>query len=156
MVEPFEFPKFPTQLTEEEAERIEGLKSQKEEFEKVYQQRLTPAAFRALPKWQTAPISALHEVTAKFPLTGIREILPNFLITPELAQERKLELDREIFELEREALVTSRLPLIQAELTYYRLIGESVTDPGFLDSLFKDLAQDFTQDERRWITAFAQ
>ena len=43
MANGFEFPKFPTQLTEEDSKLLQKLKADKKEFEKVYQQRLSPA-----------------------------------------------------------------------------------------------------------------
>lgn len=160
MTEPFELPKFPTAYTEKDQEILGELKGERKELEKAYKQRLTPKAWEEVPEWQKMPIEAIHDLTSaeesNWPFSLFKNVLPTSMITPEHARERLIEIEHEIYEIERRQIVANRLPVIQAEILYQKLIGNQVDDPTFLQSLEADLSKDFTDEERRWIEVFAQ
>ena len=151
------FPKFPSAFTEGEQERLIKLKEQRKEFETSFRGGLTPQAFQELPAWQRIPRAAAGEAFTRFPFSLATDLIPGIMgqLTPELARERKEELDLEIFELERKQRVVNRIPYIQAELTLLALLGEGIEDPAVLTSIFQDLGKDFTPEEEAWVTAFA-
>ena len=155
MPDPYGFPSFPSKYTEKDTELLTKLKEQKTSFNKLYQQRYTPQAWEELPDWQTTPLETLRNITTKAPASFIWDIAPDVFLTLKLAREKSLSLDREIFELERRQRVTNRLPFIQAELVYNKLIGNPITDPKDLKNVFADLSIDFTKEEQLWLTAFA-
>lgn len=154
-----EFPKFPTQFTEEEASRLEKIKEQRKQMEQVYQSKFTQEAWSKVNPIEKAVRWWLPSFTA--PL--VKAVTPwqwgwEYGFTPEQAQEKRTDLEIEFKELAREEKVTRLLPVVLGSLEIAVLSGEpieSATD--LVQRAFpSDMSQDFTDEEKEFISSYGR
>ena len=157
MVTGTEFPRFPTEFTEDEAERLNQLEQQKSQMEQIYQQKFSEQAWAKVP----APEKFLRNLLPTWTrplvqaLPGTAETW-DWGYTPEQFRHEQQKVFEEYKELAREEKVTRLLPTILGSMELAYLSGEPITSPSeFVAKVFpSEISQDFTEEEKQFITSY--
>ncbi|MGW8177289.1 MAG: hypothetical protein ACWGQW_00610, partial [bacterium] len=154
-----EFPKFPTQFTEQEAARLKEIEEEKKKIEQVYQAKFTDEAWSKVNPVEKFARWALPEFTQGL----VGAIAPDdwgwdYGYTPEQVQEYRTNLEVEYKELARQEKVTRLLPLVLGSLELAILTGEPIESGSELvaRAFPADMNSDFNEEEKNFITAYGQ
>ena len=147
---PYALPEFPTEYTESDKKRQEELRLKEADLKEIYHADYTKEA------WESKPLAERIARRGIQPLENVPvlgKLMPS--LTPERAELERLELEKELNELNRKAYVVERIPQVQDQLRAMALSGSPITDPTTLNSIFKDIDNRLTKEEREYLVRYA-